>query len=319
MELENRVVLVFTILGIFALIPFIAANYGNSGSGFQPTSPSGMIIGALDSSQNASTPYTRTSTSGPDSYTETIRTQLGEFTMTAKHDEIKYQFESNDKMLLITERADSKNEFFSTSGYTLNVTTVPTRLIEEFQTPEGWIRNVRESGVDSNTSACSNLTYMNILLSNARLEMLLMKNEMEMIKYGVSLPGSSNSGIYINEFLANPSANESSTEWIELYNNRTSNISIGGWILDDVPGGSEPYTIPAGTIIASKGFIVFFSNTTDIQLNNNGDSVRLLDSSGNVIDSVSYYSSIENVSIGRVPDSGSWVNLTAPTPGATND
>lgn len=129
------------------------------------------------------------------------------------------------------------------------------------------------------------------------------------------------SRIVINEFLPDPYSlyNE---EWIELYNPTSDDIDLSGCILDDITsGGTSPYVIPDGTIIAAGGFLVFYQSVTKIGLNNDGDTVNLIDKDGTtIIDSYSYSHSSDDVSYGRETDgSENWIEFTEPTPGASNN
>ncbi|MBS3793734.1 MAG: lamin tail domain-containing protein [Candidatus Thorarchaeota archaeon] len=133
--------------------------------------------------------------------------------------------------------------------------------------------------------------------------------------------GGSATLIVINEFLPDPYTlyNE---EWIELYNPQDLDADLSGYILDDITdGGTNPYTIPDGTIIPGKGFLVFYQGTTGVGLNNAGDTANLIQPDGTIVqDSYSYSSSTNDVSYGRETDGGStWTTFDSPTPGATNN
>ena len=126
--------------------------------------------------------------------------------------------------------------------------------------------------------------------------------------------------IVINEFLPDPDVLYSE-EWIELYNPSGEAVDLEGYILDDITtGGGSPYTIPAGSIIAAGGFLVFNQSTVIFQLNNDGDTVNLIKPDGTTVqDSYTYGSSSNDVSHGRETDGGStWTTFTTPTPGASN-
>lgn len=85
--------------------------------------------------------------------------------------------------------------------------------------------------------------------------------------------------LVINEFLPNPSDGE---EWIELYNTGTTTITLDGMTLAD---GVGTIASPTGTV-AADAFVVI--ELTSSKLNNNGDILSLLDSSGSVIDNIAY-------------------------------
>lgn len=93
--------------------------------------------------------------------------------------------------------------------------------------------------------------------------------------------------VVIYRFLPDPVGSDDA-EYIELKNIGTSPANILGYQLDDEDGGSRPYTIPDNTSIPAGETAVFSREDTGIALNNNGDTVRLLDPDGVVVDSYSY-------------------------------
>jgi hypothetical protein len=135
--------------------------------------------------------------------------------------------------------------------------------------------------------------------------------------------------IALNEFLPEPQYKDwngdgdadSDDEWIELYNPGERAVDLGGWQLDDVGNsGSWPYTIPFGTVIQPKGFLVFFKQETGIALNNDGDWVRLLYLDGSEADIFRYTSSPgDDRSWSRTVDgTGGWTKFFDVTPGEPN-
>jgi endonuclease/exonuclease/phosphatase family metal-dependent hydrolase len=126
--------------------------------------------------------------------------------------------------------------------------------------------------------------------------------------------------IVLNEFLPDPYTLYAE-EWIELYNPSGVDVNLEGYILDDlIGGGTNPYTMPAGTVIPAGGFLLFNQSTTNIALNNAGDDVNLIKPDGTTVqDTFTYESSSNDVSYGRVTDGGpTWTTFTTPTPGASN-
>lgn len=117
--------------------------------------------------------------------------------------------------------------------------------------------------------------------------------------------------VVINEFMANPS---SGADWVEIYNNNSVTIGIGGWTLLDTTG--VMHTVAGGTTLASGAFYV--ANVSN-RLNNGGDTIFLNDSALNRVDIYTYSSSEAGVSVGRFPDGANdWYSLTVATPGAAN-
>lgn len=86
--------------------------------------------------------------------------------------------------------------------------------------------------------------------------------------------------IIINEMVSDPSDNEE--EWIELFNKTSKNINLSGWIIVE---GSERETLLDGAIASRNFFVV---QKPKGNLNNTGDIVFLKNSSGKIIDQISY-------------------------------
>lgn len=109
-------------------------------------------------------------------------------------------------------------------------------------------------------------------------------------------------------------------EWIELYSLADVDLDLRGWQLDDIAdGGSPPFVIPEGTILRSRGHLLFFRRDTKIALNNDADSVRLLRPDASLADEMSYERTGADASYSRFPDGiGPWTDTLAPSPGGPN-
>ena len=137
------------------------------------------------------------------------------------------------------------------------------------------------------------------------------------------IPGS----IRINEVLIKPHYDwegkggvNTGDEFIELINIGPGTVFLKGWYLDDLPGsGSKPYKI-RGFTLKPGSMMAFFNTRTHVTLNDSGDTVRLLDPNGNVVDEITYLRvSAYNLSFGRLPDgSGTLKYGLWPTPHEPN-
>lgn len=120
--------------------------------------------------------------------------------------------------------------------------------------------------------------------------------------------------VNINEIYANP-PNESD-EFIELYNNTSSEQLIGGWKISDKV---KAYTIPDNTKIPSGGFFVLKKGTTGLELNNSDEEVSLKKGNDESVDNFSYSDTVQGKSWSRVPNgTGSFVNNVDVTENASN-
>jgi hypothetical protein len=101
--------------------------------------------------------------------------------------------------------------------------------------------------------------------------------------------------IHISEAMVNPNVGEN--EWIELYNDNDFDVNLANWYIDDVENtGSAPkqFSLP----ISAKSYAVYTLSTG--MFNNETDSIRLLNSKQEVVDSFEYSISEKGKSIGRV-------------------
>jgi len=140
--------------------------------------------------------------------------------------------------------------------------------------------------------------------------------------------------IVINEFLAsNASINVDPdfylySDWIELYNTSDQDIIIGGYYLTDNMDTLK-WQIPAGILVRSKEYIVFWADGKDVVLNGchtnfklqkSGEEIGLYNTQGALVDSVTYTSQMCDISYGRQPDgASSWFFFDVPTPNQNNN
>ena len=105
--------------------------------------------------------------------------------------------------------------------------------------------------------------------------------------------------VVFNEIMFHPATNEPAMEWIELHNQNSVDVDLGGW---KIAGGID-YTFPIGTVIRGGGQLVVAvspatlmaaTGATNIvgpftgRLSNNGEELRLRDLNSRLMDSVSY-------------------------------
>ena len=127
--------------------------------------------------------------------------------------------------------------------------------------------------------------------------------------------------ILINEV----SANSFGSDWIELYNDSASLVSLAGMSITDNSDNPSKYVFGAGVTIGSGEYIVLYADNDPItgeislgfELSASGEGVYLYDSSTNLIDSIGFGSQIAGKSIGRTGPGRTWT-LNVPTPGADN-
>ncbi|NOK18440.1 endonuclease [Corallococcus carmarthensis] len=139
--------------------------------------------------------------------------------------------------------------------------------------------------------------------------------------------------VFINELLANEPALPGGTahEFVELYNMGTAPVDLSGWSLWDATASRHvfaPGTVlpPGRPVVVFGGAAGFTPGTPDtvasssgtLSLNNTSDTVQLKGTDGGVVDTISYFSTVDAVSINRSPDlapDAGFVLHTTLTPG----
>ena len=123
----------------------------------------------------------------------------------------------------------------------------------------------------------------------------------------------------ITEILPNPAGtgNDSTDEFIELYNPNTAVFDLNGFSLQSGTTSTHTFTFPSGTNLSPKGFTTFYSKTTGLSLSNTGGQVKLLDPFGNTLSSTDVYSTAGEGQSWALAK-GSWYWTATLTPGKAN-
>jgi hypothetical protein len=158
-------------------------------------------------------------------------------------------------------------------------------------------------------------------------------------------PGATNNAaappvqVFINEwmaantgFIVDPT-DGAFDDWFELYNPSPEVVDLTGYSLSDRLNGTGRWNIPAGTMIAARGFLFVWAdedtgqNATDpaalhagFRLSQNGEAIGLYAPNGRLVDSVLFGAQTNNVSQGRWPDGSPapFHYMPTPTPRASN-
>lgn len=148
--------------------------------------------------------------------------------------------------------------------------------------------------------------------------------------------------ILINEIMADPVADETLNEWVELYNNASNEVNVSSYLIGDdadndtIEGGLYN---KEGTIIPAYGYAIITDEATRVYnnfnvnnnaiklyvddssiggygLSNNGETIYLYDNNRNLIDKVTYPKTSEDLSWAFI--NSSWFKAE-PTPGYNNN
>ena len=120
----------------------------------------------------------------------------------------------------------------------------------------------------------------------------------------------------ITEFLPDPVGRDETGEWIEIFNNSDHKIDLSYFKLDDMEGGSPPYTFKE-TVIPAKSYLVIKRSQSRIALNNDYDSLRLFDPAGKLLQEVDYDDAETGLSY-ALNEKGEWFWTSKATPGEKN-
>ena len=160
------------------------------------------------------------------------------------------------------------------------------------------------------------------------------KAEFEFFTVAATSNGAVPGSIAINEFLA---ANNTDTttqagkheDWIELYNNTDSLLSLSGLYISDDSAVLNKWAFPAGSTIAPHGYQFLWADggsTSDtvglhaaFKLSATGEMIYLSNSTGTVLDYVLFGAQTADKSEGRCPNgTGAFAATSANTPGRNN-
>ncbi len=138
--------------------------------------------------------------------------------------------------------------------------------------------------------------------------------------------------LVINEFMA---SNEETVadqdgefdDWIELYNNGNTAIDLSGYALSDDAGELTKWIFPEGINIGAGFYLIVWADSDEDQeglhagfkLSASAESIYLVDPSVNIIDEVTYYDQVSDVTYGRFPNGTGNFQRLEPTFNAEND
>ena len=121
----------------------------------------------------------------------------------------------------------------------------------------------------------------------------------------------------LSEILPNPSGDENTDEFIEIYNPHDRSINLEGWTLKDA-STSGSYTFMNTLSIEPHTYFVIYRSDFSFALNNGDETVSLIAPNEKVMDTLTYKSSAEDVSYNHNQDTDEWRKSKHLTPGKEN-
>jgi hypothetical protein len=148
-----------------------------------------------------------------------------------------------------------------------------------------------------------------------------------------NIPSPNAGDIVLNEFMADNTAYNLSdyseyADWIELYNNTSSSLSLLGLYLSDDILNQTKYHFPDTAVIQPHSYLIVWADEKstsssylhcNFKLSSLGEQLLFSDNFGTILDSVSFGVQDSNVTTGRCPDGiGGFTVLSSPTFNTTN-
>jgi len=123
-------------------------------------------------------------------------------------------------------------------------------------------------------------------------------------------------GIVFNEILPSPEGPDAEEEWLEIFNQNDSEISLANWKISDTIGVIKTYTFPEETKILPERYLVLARPVSKITLNNEGDGLKIIQPDGKTADYVEYTKAPKGRSFNRTATGWVWSDVL--TPGSLN-
>lgn len=150
--------------------------------------------------------------------------------------------------------------------------------------------------------------------------------------YTVAPLASADTAIVINEVMASNVSTAADNfgeydDWIELYNKSTSPVDLSGYYLTDNPLNLDKFEIPAGTIIQPNDYLIVWADEDSSQgpyhanfkLSAIAELLMLLDTNGNIVDSLTWTGQLADMGYARVPNGTGNFVIQSPTFSANNN
>jgi hypothetical protein len=155
--------------------------------------------------------------------------------------------------------------------------------------------------------------------------------EHEFFEIAAGTTSTLNGDLVINEFMAANDTTQADQDgefddWIELYNNTDTDISLDGFFLSDDVENLTKWAFPAGTNVAANGYLIVWADAdldqsglhADFRLAAGGETVLLVDAGQAIVDSISYPGLETDATFGRFPNGTGDFRVMIPTFNAEN-
>lgn len=155
--------------------------------------------------------------------------------------------------------------------------------------------------------------------------------EHDVFIYKVNINSNPN-GVVINEFMAQNASSVADEagdfdDWIELYNNNSSEVNLSGYYISDKIDNVIKWQIPQGTIIPANGYLIIWADEEqeegalhcNFRLSVLGETITLTNPNNEIIDQVIFTEQETDKSSARKPNGVGEFVIGNPTFNKTND
>ena len=149
--------------------------------------------------------------------------------------------------------------------------------------------------------------------------------------YSVSVVAPPTTNLVINEFMASNKTAVADQDgefddWIELYNNSTTDIILTGYYLSDDAENLLKWQFPVGTVISGEGYLSIWADEdtsqagyhADFKISASKETLFLVDPSGAIIDQISFTNQVTDSTFGRYENGTGDFQILPPTFNAEN-
>lgn len=156
--------------------------------------------------------------------------------------------------------------------------------------------------------------------------------EYDVFIYQVGVTQFFDSPVVVNEIMASNDAtiadpNGEFEDWIELYNNTSDPVELGGWFLTDNYSNLTKWEFPTGTTIPANGYLIVWADEdgsqsglhANFKLSASGETLYLLDADQRIGQAIEFGQQETDKGYARIPNGTGDFVVKAPTYNANNE
>lgn len=183
-----------------------------------------------------------------------------------------------------------------------------------------------DDGLHNDGAANDNVYGIDVVMTNAIMEYYIYAENSTIGKFSptnaehefytlVAQASESIEDVVINEFMASNDLTVADQDgdyddWIEIYNKGNVAIDLSDYAISDDASDFSLFTFPLGTVINANSYLIVWADKdltqsgyhADFKLSASGETIYLVNSISEIIDSVEYSNQTTDISTGRFPN-----------------